>query len=102
MRDRILHAIHQRVVIKKDGTEVLLKETDGFDQGINILGDLVEASDLSVNRPVYGNLHNYGHLAIGFCHDPDGRYLVSAFLPSQTSTPRCIVQRFPYCRKGQA
>lgn len=43
--------------------------------GIDILGNLVEASTLSVNATLYGNLHNDGHTALSFIHDPDGRYL---------------------------
>lgn len=52
--------------------EVLTEET-----GIDILGNMLEASDLSINKKLYGELHNFGHLAIAYCHDPDSRYLVS-------------------------
>lgn len=43
--------------------------------GIDILGNMVEATDLSVNKTFYGNLHGFGHDLISFIHDPDGRYL---------------------------
>lgn len=44
--------------------------------GIDILGNILEASSLSPNPAFYGDLHNMGHLAIAYCHDPDHRYLV--------------------------
>lgn len=44
-------------------------------RGIDILGDLVEASDLSPNKTLYGSLHNMGHNVIAYSHDPDNRYL---------------------------
>ena len=43
--------------------------------GIDTLGNLMESSDLSINRNVYGNLHNEGHNAISYSHDPDNRFL---------------------------
>lgn len=43
--------------------------------GIDVLGDMVESTKLSVNRTYYGNLHGFGHDLISFIHDPDGRYL---------------------------
>jgi len=36
----------------------------------------MEASILSLNPNFYGSLHNFGHDAISFIHDPDNRYLV--------------------------
>lgn len=38
---------------------------------------MMESSNLSVNRFLYGDLHNIGHVAIALSHDPDARYLVS-------------------------
>lgn len=43
--------------------------------GINILGDILEASSLSPNRQLYGNLHNMGHNLVSYVHDPDSRHL---------------------------
>ena len=43
-------------------------------KGIDILGDLIEASSLTVNRQLYGNLHNMGHNLISLAHDPDARF----------------------------
>ncbi|XP_031828652.2 phenoloxidase subunit A3 [Nomia melanderi] len=70
-RDRIYEAIHTGSVINMAGERVPLTEKDG----INILGNIMEASILSPNKNVYGDLHNLGHVAISYCHDPDHRYL---------------------------
>jgi tyrosinase len=43
--------------------------------GIDMLGNIVEASDLSINQNVYGQLHNCGHDIISYIHDPDYRHL---------------------------
>lgn len=45
------------------------------EKGIDILGDMIEASQLSPNPKLYGNLHNQGHNVISYCHDPENRYL---------------------------
>lgn len=63
------------VNLQKSGKEVPLGEFDGID----ILGNIVEATDLSINSQLYGNLHNMGHNLIAFIHDPDGRHLVRHF-----------------------
>lgn len=70
-RDRLFDAIHQGSIILPDGKREALTE----DQGIDVLGNLMEASILSKNMNVYGDLHNMVHLIIGLCHDPDGRNL---------------------------
>lgn len=56
--DRVHQAIDQGFVLEY-GTnrQIPLNETNG----INILGDIVEASSLSPNRQLYGNIHNIGH-----------------------------------------
>lgn len=38
---------------------------------------MLESSILSVNRDLYGDFHNYGHVFLSFVHDPDGRNLES-------------------------
>lgn len=43
--------------------------------GIDILGNLIEASELSLNPKFYGNLHNGGHNILAYLHDHDGRNL---------------------------
>ncbi|XP_058835187.1 phenoloxidase 1-like [Topomyia yanbarensis] len=69
--DRIHQAIDQGFVVDSTGRNVPLDEV----KGIDILGDLVEASTLSVNRRLYGSLHNVGHDMLAYIHDPDYRYL---------------------------
>lgn len=46
------------------------------ENGIDILGNLVESNVLSINRTEYGNLHNQGHNLISYIHDPENLYLV--------------------------
>lgn len=70
-RDRIIEAIHVGSVINEQGQTVPLTEMGGID----ILGNIVEASVLTINRNLYGDLHNFGHAAMGLCHDPDNRHL---------------------------
>lgn len=76
-RDRIYEAIHTGSVINARGERIPLTEKDG----INVLGNIMEASVLSPNQNLYGDLHNFGHVAISYIHDPDHRYLVSTFRP---------------------
>ncbi|EDS45573.1 phenoloxidase subunit 1 [Culex quinquefasciatus] len=70
-RDRIYAAIDAGFVEDKSGKRIPLDPK----KGIDILSNLVEASDLSINPQLYGNLHIWGHLALSFCHDPENRYL---------------------------
>jgi hypothetical protein len=42
-----------------------------------MLGNMLEASILSPNRNLYGDVHNLGHVAIALSHDPDNRHLVN-------------------------
>uniref|UniRef100_A0A182TC13 Tyrosinase copper-binding domain-containing protein n=1 Tax=Anopheles maculatus TaxID=74869 RepID=A0A182TC13_9DIPT len=55
----------------EDGTKIPLDAKSGID----ILGNIVENSELSVNVPYYGNYHSLGHVLIGYIHDPDNLYL---------------------------
>ncbi|XP_037049326.1 phenoloxidase 2-like [Bradysia coprophila] len=70
-RDRIYQAIDQGYVVDGGGRQISLLGDDGID----ILGNVIEASSLSPNRLLYGNLHNEGHNVISFVHDPDQKYL---------------------------
>lgn len=70
-RNRILEAIDAGFIYNNDREQVLLTEENGID----ILVNLVEASSLSLNRNLYGSLHNEGHNLLAFIHDPDGNYL---------------------------
>lgn len=53
--------------------------------GIDILGNIMEASSLSPNRELYGDLHNMGHVFLSYVHDPDHRHLES-FAPIGDNT----------------
>ena len=46
--------------------------------GIDVLGDLIEATDITRNRQFYGDYHNMGHVVIAFAHDPQFRHRVSS------------------------
>lgn len=75
-------AVTKGVAIDRQGKEIPLSE----DKGIDILGDMIEASMLSPNRPLYGSLHNFGHVLTAACHDPDGRFMESFAVMSDTTT----------------
>jgi tyrosinase len=67
-RDRILNAINQGYVSVRGEMVPLNNE-----QGIDILGNLIEETDLSLDKDFYGSLHNTGHNLISFCIDPTGK-----------------------------
>lgn len=80
--------------------------------GIDVLGNIVEASTLSPNPIYYGSLHNEGHNAISYIHDPDQRYLVNEqcfsppslwftrFPPNRFySYTRSVKLRYPQCKR---
>lgn len=46
----------------------------------------MESSILSVNRDLYGDLHNMGHVFISYAHDPDHRNLESFGVMGDSST----------------
>lgn len=71
-RDRILEAIQTKSVRSAQGNFITLDDKTGID----ILGNMLEASILSPNQAYYGDLHNYGHIIMSYIHDPDHRYLV--------------------------
>ncbi len=48
-----------------------------LERGIDILGDIVEAAEISPNPQFYGDFHNMGHVAIAFSHDPLFRHRVN-------------------------
>nr|CAD7257151.1 unnamed protein product [Timema shepardi] len=70
-RDRIYDAIHKGEVVNDRGQTLVLNE----EKGIDILGNIIEASILTPNATFYGDMHNLGHVAIALCHDPDHRHL---------------------------
>ncbi|XP_020292379.1 phenoloxidase 2 [Pseudomyrmex gracilis] len=81
-RDRIYEAIHTGAYISPRGERVPLTEFGGVD----VLGNIMEASILSPNPNVYGDLHNLGHVAISYCHDPDHRYLETFSVMGEPAT----------------
>nr|ACC69184.1 pro-phenol oxidase [Bombyx mandarina] len=70
-RDRFLQAIENMSVMLPNGRQLPLDE----ETGIDVLGNLMESSIISRNRPYYGDLHNMGHVFISYSHDPDHRHL---------------------------
>ncbi|XP_030368851.1 uncharacterized protein LOC115619960 [Scaptodrosophila lebanonensis] len=81
-RDRIYEAIHQGFVMSDRGERIMLDETNGID----VLGNVLEASQLSPNRNLYGDLHNMGHIFISLVHDPDERHLEGVSAMGDLST----------------
>uniref|UniRef100_A0A240PK95 Tyrosinase copper-binding domain-containing protein n=1 Tax=Anopheles epiroticus TaxID=199890 RepID=A0A240PK95_9DIPT len=70
---RVIAAIDDGAVVTPSGQRTPL---DNF-RGIDVLGDIIESSALSVNRQLYGDTHNSGHILISFVHDPREEYLES-------------------------
>lgn len=54
--------------------------------GIDLLGNIMESSSISVNRDLYGDLHNLGHVFISYSHDPDHRHLESFGVMGDSAT----------------
>lgn len=69
--DRIHLAIDQGFVTDARGNQIPLDEN----RGIDLLGNIIEPSDLSANPQLYGSLHGVGHDMIAYIHDPDARFL---------------------------
>ncbi|XP_058123431.1 uncharacterized protein LOC131294559 [Anopheles ziemanni] len=70
---QVMAAIDAGTVVGSDGVSVLLDNPTG----IEILVNLVERSALSINRNLYGDIHNSGHTLLAYIHDPRGTYLES-------------------------
>uniref|UniRef100_A0A240PKK2 Tyrosinase copper-binding domain-containing protein n=1 Tax=Anopheles atroparvus TaxID=41427 RepID=A0A240PKK2_ANOAO len=70
---RVLEAIDSGFAVGTDGARVPLDDP----RGIDILGNLIERSSLTVNRNLYGDVHNSGHTLLAYIHDPRGTYLES-------------------------
>ncbi|XP_050296602.1 phenoloxidase 1-like [Anthonomus grandis grandis] len=80
--DRILEAVHSGFITDSRGNQVTLDEMTGID----ILGNMVEATMLSPNPAFYGDLHNTGHTLLSYIHDPDHRHLESFGVMGDTAT----------------
>ncbi|CAK1590051.1 unnamed protein product [Parnassius mnemosyne] len=70
-RERILQAIERKSILLPNGRQMPLDD----ETGIDVLGNLMESSIISPNRPYYGDLHNMGHIFMSYAHDPDHRNL---------------------------
>ncbi|KAF7994702.1 hypothetical protein HCN44_004174 [Aphidius gifuensis] len=81
-RDRIFSSIQHGFVTNSQNQQIPLTEKDGID----ILGNIIEASTISINPTYYGDLHNLGHVAIAYLHDPDHRYLESFGVMGDSAT----------------
>ncbi|XP_013107071.1 phenoloxidase 2-like [Stomoxys calcitrans] len=81
-RNRIIDAIHLGFAVDYDGNAIPLDER----QGIDVLGNMVEATLISPNLGFYGNFHNIGHVLISFTHDPDHRHLEPFGVMGDTAT----------------
>lgn len=77
-RQSCIDAITRGSIVNASGTSVSL--------GIDLLGNMLEASMLAPNPRLYGNLHNFGHVFISYCHDPDNRHLESFGVMGDTAT----------------
>lgn len=43
--------------------------------GIDLLGNMMESSLISIDRDYYGDIHNMGHIFMAFAHDPQHRHV---------------------------
>ncbi|RZF47724.1 hypothetical protein LSTR_LSTR005988 [Laodelphax striatellus] len=81
-RDRLYEAVSTGRIQDQEGGNVSLTEAKGIDD----LGNLIEASSISLNRNLYGDMHNLGHVAIGLVHDPDFKYLETFSVMADNAT----------------
>ncbi|XP_055602435.1 phenoloxidase 8-like [Uranotaenia lowii] len=68
---RIAESIDGGYYVTANGQRMPLDETTGID----ILGNLMEPSSLSVNSQYYGSYHGDLHNVIAYSHDPENRFL---------------------------
>lgn len=80
--ERIVESIDRGYCIDSNNNPVPLNNPEGID----ILGNIIESCDLSINRGFYGDIHNTGHVFFSYCHDPDGKFNEMAAVMSDTST----------------
>ena len=71
-KDRISSAIAIGFLYKDAQNKVMLDLKDGM----NHLGNTIQANQGSVNKTLYGNLHNNGHVILGRINDPSGMYQI--------------------------
>nr|ABB59715.1 hemocyanin [Cyamus scammoni] len=76
VRDMIVHetrirdAIAHGYITSEDGSRVDIRD----ENGINLLGDIIESSVYSLNAGYYGALHNDAHILLGRQSDPHGKF----------------------------
>lgn len=61
------------ILFQPNGDEVHLDDYNGID----MLGNMMESSIVSIDRDYYGDIHNMGHVFMAFAHDPEHRHLES-------------------------
>ncbi|CAG9811994.1 unnamed protein product [Chironomus riparius] len=81
-RERFMDAVNQMAYVDARGQRRALEEQTGID----VLGDMMEASLLTPNSNYYGDLHNMGHVIISYQHDPDHRHLESFGVMGDSAT----------------
>ncbi|XP_039430147.1 phenoloxidase 8-like [Culex pipiens pallens] len=79
---RYFEAVDSGAVLLPNGERLTLDETTGID----IIGNLLENTILSVNIPHYGNIHSLLHVIIAYIHDPDNVYLEGPAPMGDTAT----------------
>ena len=72
-RESLFGAIRAGSYVDTNGRRIPLDET----RGIDVLGNMIDASILTPNSQLYGDMHNMLHVVISYCHDPDHRHLES-------------------------
>lgn len=87
-RNRIFEAIHTGFALQPDGNRIKLgvPEKGDTENGIDMLGNMIESCVLSVNSKYYGSFHNSGHDIIAHIHDPDHRYLETGGVMGNNAT----------------
>lgn len=85
--ERLMKAALRGFALADNDTGIDLNNEDGID----VLGGMVESSLTSVNPKFYGNLHNYAHVMAGKITDPkgvhDGAYGVMYDVPTSARDP---------------
>ena len=81
----IEQAIRNMELNALNGSTIPLLANQGRDEGISILGDVVEPVN-SVNVELYGILHNLGHGFIARASDPRGRHNTAPGVMGNTAT----------------
>jgi len=82
---QIEEAIKDGKVSTTNGSSISLQANQGRDEGISVLGDLIESLN-SVNQQLYGSLHNLGHVFIARVTDPRGRHLADTGVMNSPAT----------------